>query len=279
MISRLNSYSNLRQRVIAALVGAGLIIFAASFSAWAYFAVFFFICMFSLLEFYKLTGLDGMLPLKFWGTFTGMFIFTLTFFVEQHLLSAHYYFLVFPVAACAFFIKLYRKADTKPFTSIAYTFLGIFYVGIPFSLLHVVVFINDFYSYEIILGLLFIIWASDTGAYFAGTKFGKTKLFERVSPKKSWEGSIGGTLTALLMAFAISFFYHDLQPWEWLVLAVIAVVTATYGDLVESLFKRSIAIKDSGTSIPGHGGFLDRFDGLLLSVPFILAYLMLFHKT
>lgn len=279
MISRLNRYSNLRQRVIAALVGAALIIFAACFSSWAYFAVFFVICMFTLLEFYKLTGLDGMLPLKFWGTFTGMFFFTLTFLVEQQLLPARYYFLVFPIAAGAFFIKLYRKSDAKPFTSIAYTFLGIFYVAVPFSLLHVVVYINDFYSYEIVLGLLFIIWASDTGAYFAGTKFGKTKLFERVSPKKSWEGSIGGTLTALLMAFAISFFYEDLQPWEWLVLALIAVVTATYGDLVESLFKRSIAIKDSGSSIPGHGGFLDRFDGLLLSVPFILAYLMLFHKT
>ncbi len=279
MISRLNSYSNLRQRVIAALLGGAIIIFSAWFSSWAYFAAFFIICMLTLLEFYKLTGLDGMLPLKFWGTFTGMFIFTLTFFVEQHVLPPHYYFLVFPVAACAFFIKLYRKADAKPFTSIAYTFLGIFYVAIPFSLLHVVVFINGFYSYEIILGLLFIIWASDTGAYFAGTKFGKTKLFERVSPKKSWEGSIGGTLTALLMAVAISYFYEDLQPWEWMVLSVIAVVTATYGDLVESLFKRSIAIKDSGTTIPGHGGFLDRFDGLLLSVPFILAYLMVFHKT
>lgn len=276
MISRLNRYSNLRQRVITALLGAGIIIFAAWFNPWTYFAAFFFICMFTLLEFYKLTGLDGMLPLKFWGTFTGMFIYTITFLVEMEFLSPQYYFLAFPVAACAFFIKLYRKSDAKPFTSIAYTILGIFYVAIPFSLLHVVVFINNYYSHEIILGLLFIIWASDTGAYFAGTKFGKTKLFERVSPKKSWEGSIGGTLVALLMAFVISHFYGDLQTWEWLVLSVIAVITATYGDLVESLFKRSIAIKDSGSSIPGHGGFLDRFDGLLLSVPFILTYLILF---
>ena len=232
--------------------------------------------MLSQLEFYKLTGLDGMLPLKFWGTFTGMFLFTLTFLIEKHFLSYHYYFLMFPVAAGTFFIKLYRKADTKPFTSIAFTFLGIVYVAVPFALLNVVVFIKGYYSHQIILGLLFIIWASDTGAYFAGTKFGKTKLFERVSPKKSWEGSIGGAVAALLMAFAISFFYNELLPWEWMVLAGITVVTATYGDLVESLFKRSIAIKDSGTSIPGHGGFLDRFDGLLLSVPYILAYLILF---
>lgn len=276
MISRLNSYSNLRQRVIAAMFGGSVIIFSAWFSSWTYFCVFFLICMLTQLEFYKLTGLDGMLPLKFWGTFTGMFLFTLTFLVEKHIMSYHYYFLVFPIAAGTFFIKLYRKADTKPFTSIAYTFLGIIYVAVPFSLLNVCVFIKNYYSYQIILGLLFIIWASDTGAYFAGTKFGKTKLFERVSPKKSWEGSIGGTVAALFMGLLISFFYGDLLLWEWLALAIITVVTATYGDLVESLFKRSIAIKDSGTSIPGHGGFLDRFDGLLLSVPFILAYLILF---
>ena len=150
-------------------------------------------------------------------------------------------------------------------------------MAVPFALLNVCVYINGYYSYQIILGLLFIIWASDTGAYFAGPKFGKTKLFERVSPKKSWEGSIGGTIAALVMAAIIATFYNDLFFWEWLVLSVITVVTATYGDLVESLFKRSIAIKDSGTVIPGHGGFLDRFDGLLLSAPFILAYLVLFR--
>lgn len=276
MLSRLNSYSNLRQRIIAAFLGAGVIIFAAWFDSWAYFLVFFAISMFSQLEFYKLTGLDGMLPLKFWGTFTGMFLYTLTFLIQKDIMEYHYYYLVFPVAAGAFFIKLYNKSDLKPFTSIAYTFLGIVYVAIPFSLLHVCVFIKGFYSYEIMLGLLFIIWASDTGAYFAGTKFGKTKLFERVSPKKSWEGSIGGTAAALLMALGIAYFYQDLHIYEWLILAGITVVTATYGDLVESLFKRSIAIKDSGSIIPGHGGFLDRFDGLLLAVPFILAYLILF---
>jgi phosphatidate cytidylyltransferase len=276
MISRLNRYSNLRQRVIAAVLGAGVIVFSAWYDSWAYFIVFFAICMLTQLEFYKLSGLDGMLPLKFWGTFTGMFLYTLTFLIEKGILGGHYYYLVFPVAAGAFFIKLYNKSDLKPFTSIAYTILGIFYVAVPFSLLHACVFINGFYSHQIVLGLLFIIWASDTGAYFAGTKFGKTKLFERVSPKKSWEGSIGGTAAAMMMALGISYFYTDLHAWEWLILAGIAVITATYGDLVESLFKRSIAIKDSGSVIPGHGGFLDRFDGLLLSVPFILAYLILF---
>ena len=277
MISRLNRYSNLGQRIIAGVIGAAVIIFSIWFSSWTYFLAFSVICAFTLLEFYKLVGLDGHFPLKFWGTFTGLMLYTIAFFIQKGILPVEYYFLLFPLGSLVFFIKLYKRDDKKPFTNIAFTFLGIFYVAVPFALLHAVVFILGDYSYQIILGLMLIIWASDTGAYFAGTKFGKHKLFERVSPKKSWEGSIGGAATAFLMALAISVFYDDLGTVEWLILASIAIVTATYGDLVESLFKRSIAIKDSGTSIPGHGGFLDRFDGLLLSVPFILTYLALFH--
>lgn len=276
MISRLNRYSNLGQRVIVGVIGAATIIFSIWFSSWTYFLVFSVICAFSLLEFYKLVGLDGHFPLKFWGTFTGLMLYTIAFFVEKGILLPRYYFLLFPLGSLIFFIKLYVPTDKKPFTNIAFTFLGVLYVAVPFALLHAVVFILGDYSYQLVLGLMLIIWASDTGAYFAGTKFGKHKLFERVSPKKSWEGFIGGAATAFLMALAISFFYDDLQAWEWFIMAGIAIITATYGDLVESLFKRSIAIKDSGTSLPGHGGFLDRFDGLLLSVPFVITYLALF---
>ena len=143
----------------------------------------------------------------------------------------------------------------------------------PLSLLNVTAFITGKYNYELPLGILLILWASDTGAYFAGVNFGKTKLFERVSPKKSWEGSLGGTVLALTMAYGISHFFEVVTVWSWLVITVIIIIAGTYGDLVESMFKRSILIKDSGTTIPGHGGFLDRFDGLLLAVPFIIVYL------
>lgn len=178
--------------------------------------------------------------------------------------------------SCIFFIKLYKKKEKKPFTNIAYTFLGIVYVALPFSLLHFVAFSPGHFSYQILLGCLLLQWSSDVGAYFAGVRFGKTKLFERVSPKKSWEGSIGGTLLALLMGFVLAQYFTDLLLWQWLSIAGIIVISGTYGDLVESLFKRSIEIKDSGASIPGHGGFLDRFDSLLLSVPFIIAFLKIF---
>lgn len=180
------------------------------------------------------------------------------------------------MASLIFLVKLYKKNDNNPFLSIALFYLGLTYVVLPFALMNVVVHYHGDYNYEILLGLMLIIWASDTGAYFAGIRFGKRKLFERISPKKSWEGAIGGALTAVAFSVLISRYSTGLAMWQWVSIALIVVIAGTYGDLVESMFKRSIQIKDSGTSIPGHGGFLDRFDSLILAVPFIVVYLKLF---
>ena len=212
--------------------------------------------------------------MKSLGIILGLFINALTLMVEKELLPHEYLYLIFPLVSLTFFIKLYKKTDKKPFTGVAYTYLGIFYVAVPFSLLNLAVFsVDAVYHYEILVGCILILWASDTGAYFAGTRFGKTKLFERVSPKKSWEGFIGGAFSALIVAFVISNYFLVLEDWKWLVIAGIIIIAGTYGDLIESLFKRSIEIKDSGSVLPGHGGFMDRFDGLLLSAPFITAFL------
>ncbi len=270
----INKYSNLGQRAITSVLGAGVILTALVFSDWTYFLIFALILGASQMEFYKLSGLDGMLPLKSFGTILGLLIFALTFMVEKERLPHEYLYLIFPLVSLTFFIKLYKKTDKKPFTGVAYTYLGIFYVAVPFSLLNLAVFsVDAVYHYEILVGCILILWASDTGAYFAGTRFGKTKLFERVSPKKSWEGFIGGAFSALIVAFVISNYFLVLDDWKWLVIAGIIIIAGTYGDLIESLFKRSIEIKDSGSVLPGHGGFMDRFDGLLLSAPFITAFL------
>jgi phosphatidate cytidylyltransferase len=271
----LSNLSEIQQRVIAGVVGAVVIIGSLLWNEWSYFAVFFLICGLAMWEFYQLLGLAGNLPLRSFGTVNGLFLFTLTFLVEKYKLNPELYFLVFITASGVYFIKLYVKKDEKPFRNIAYTFLGIFYVALPFSLLNMAIFINHHYSYQLIIGALFILWASDTGAYFSGRAFGKHKLFVRVSPKKTWEGSIGGSLLAILVSYLISLFFKDLQIWQWVCTAVIIAVAGTYGDLVESLFKRSIQIKDSGNAIPGHGGFLDRFDSLLLAAPFIVAFVRL----
>ncbi|MCU0419982.1 MAG: phosphatidate cytidylyltransferase [Cyclobacteriaceae bacterium] len=282
MTEKLKSYSNLTQRIITALIGAAAIVAGIMVSEWTYFVIFFLITALSLWEFYKLAGLDGMLPQKTFGTLCGLLIFVLSFLIERGAISYRYYFVFFPLLSCVYMIKLYKKFERKPFTNIAFTFLGVFYVAIPFALLNIATFENGSYDYQIIFGCLFILWASDTGAYFAGTFFGKRKLFERISPKKSWEGFVGGAILAFVFAYGLPYFFsaigHEptIRWWQWMVIGVLIVIGGTFGDLVESLLKRSIEIKDSGTALPGHGGFLDRFDGLLISAPFIVAFLEIF---
>ena len=276
MSATTKKFSNLPQRIATGLLGAAGIVFGIVYSEWTYLLVFFIICILSLREFYKLSGLDGMIPQKTFGTICGLTIFFLSFFIERGSISYRYYFIFFPLLSCVYMIKLYKKFERKPFTNIAYTFLGIFYIAVPLALLNIAAFEEGSYHFEIIFGCLFILWATDTGAYFAGSLFGKRKLFERISPKKSWEGVIGGALLALAMTYGISYFFDLLAFWEWLSICIIIVIGGVYGDLIESLLKRSIEIKDSGNSLPGHGGFLDRFDGLFISAPFIVAFLEIF---
>lgn len=272
----LSKYSNLTQRIVTGLVGSAAIIAGVVYNPWTYFVIFLFITTMTMLEFYKLSGLDGMIPLKTFGTIIGVLIFCSSFLIEIRHIENKYYFLVFPLVSIIYMIKLYKKLERKPFTNIAFTILGIIYVAVPFALLNIAAFEEGSYNYEIMIGCLLILWANDTGGFVAGTLFGKTKLFERISPKKSWEGAVGGAALGLLFAWGVSNYFVTLALWQWIVIGVLIIIGGDYGDLVESLLKRSIEIKDSGDSLPGHGGFLDRFDGLLISAPFIVAFLEVF---
>ena len=276
MRSRLNSLSNLQQRAITGLAGVVVIIGCIVYSDWTCLLLFCSISALTQIEFYRLLGLDGNQPLTYYGTFCGTVMMILAYLIEQDLISFENYFLISPILSMIFFIKLYKKRDLKPFMNIGFTFLGIIYVALPFSLIIVMSLRGGVYNYQIILGSLLLLWASDIGGYFAGTKFGRRKLFERISPKKSWEGAMGSACFAALIAFGLGVYFKTFEPWKWYCIGAIIVVVGTYGDLVESLFKRSMAIKDSGSSIPGHGGFLDRFDGLLLSAPFIITFIKIF---
>lgn len=276
MIKKLDNQSNLTQRIIAALIGAPLIIGCTLFNPFTFWIIFLFIAILTQYEFYKLLGLNGNFPLKIYGTFLGAMITTLTFFVESYKISFEFYYLMVPLLTLTFFIKLYKKKDTKPFENLGYTFLGIIYVALPFALLIEMVLDSGGFQPLIAIGILIILWVNDSGAYFSGSFLGKRKLFERISPKKTWEGFFGGAIFAVIAALIFCEFSGTLSIFQWLTISIIIVVTGTLGDLVESLFKRSIFIKDSGSLIPGHGGFLDRFDGLLLSMPFIVTYLKLY---
>ena len=175
--------------------------------------------------------------------------------------------------------ELYLKQQ-DPIQDWAYTMLAQMYIALPFSLLNVLAFTatnNGLVAFNPILPLsLFVfLWVNDSGAYCVGSLIGKHKIFPRISPAKSWEGSIGGAVFVLAAAYAISYFIDQnmLTMPEWLGLGLVVVVFGTWGDLVESLFKRTLGIKDSGDILPGHGGMLDRFDSSLLAIPAAVIYL------
>lgn len=180
--------------------------------------------------------------------------------------------------------ELYVKAD-DPIANWAYTMMSQLYIALPFSLLNVLAFSQTengipVYNYLLPLSVFVFLWINDSGAYCSGSLLGKHKLFPRISPAKSWEGSIGGAVLTMAAAAGISVFLENkgydtagMNMAEWIGLALVIVVFGTWGDLVESLFKRTIGIKDSGNILPGHGGMLDRFDSSLLAIPAAVVYL------
>ena len=179
--------------------------------------------------------------------------------------------------------ELYAKQE-DPIHDWAYTMMSQMYVVLPFSLLNMLAFRaapeGIMYVYTLPLSVFVFLWVNDTGAYCCGSLFGKHKLFPRVSPGMSWEGSIGGGIFVLAAAALVWYLtdVYDMNPTgmgmlEWMGLGLTVVVFGTWGDLVESLFKRTLGIKDSGNILPGHGGMLDRFDSSLLAIPAAVVYL------
>ncbi|MEY4144278.1 MAG: hypothetical protein RLZZ335_130 [Bacteroidota bacterium] len=188
--------------------------------------------------------------------------------------------MVLMIPFCAFFllVELYLNRD-QPFAHVGLTFLGFIYIVLPFGLLSYLLFLpNGRYNPELVLGIFVFLWASDSAAYVVGRGLGRTKLFERISPNKTVEGSVGGILAALILGFwVMPVWCSSLTASQWLVVAALVSVAGVYGDLLESLLKRSFDRKDSGSLLPGHGGVLDRFDSLILSAPLVYAYLRLVH--
>lgn len=270
----------LKRRVITGLAGLALILGALFWNPWSYFVLFMLIALLTQWEFYHLAGLGKKRYLQIYGVILSIvanILIFLSFYQPLPTSVTRFYILVFPALFLVFLIELYRKNNASPFQDLGWWFLGILYTALPFALLHFVAFyVPGKYSPTNILGILFLIWANDIGAYFAGKAFGKNFLFPRISPKKTWEGSVGGGLFTLLVAIGLALLFKDLAGWQWFGAMVIVILAGTFGDLVESMFKRSIQIKDSGNTIPGHGGFLDRFDALLMSIPFIVAFLQIF---
>jgi len=276
--------SNFQVRTITGLSMVFLLLFSLWYNQWLFAGIFLVVTILGLWEFYTLFSSGDIHPQKIYGTVCGSILYLLLFlvhFAEQDLFSHSWYF--FPVFAAmamfffSFIIEIYREKP-RPLENIAITATGILYVAFPLALLNLLhspdsVGFLGFPAY--LLGYFIFTWFYDTGAYLYGKPFGKHKLFERISPKKTWEGTIAGAMLAGLTAIGFNFLVPGISMTDWLMLALIVVIFGTFGDLSESLFKRSLNLKDSGNILPGHGGILDRFDTIFISAPFVFLYFIL----
>lgn len=219
---------------------------------------------------------------KFFALFVGIFPALLLANTELGIfpLLSDYAFWFFPIVFAAFIFELFAQS-AKPFDNIGFILLGLVYIGVPIALVEAFC-LRESVGNQLVMAMLAIVWVSDSFAYLAGSKIGRTPFFPRISPKKTWEGTLSGLAGALGMGALCSVLFPNLaytMP-QWLVIALVASSFGILGDLVESMLKRSLGIKDSGTILPGHGGFLDRFDAFLFLVPFVaFTIIFLFKDT
>jgi phosphatidate cytidylyltransferase len=283
--------SNLQLRLLWGVIGAALLLGSVWFSPWTFGLFFALVQAIMLWEFYRMMRAGGYAPSVSIGIVTSIVVFggfgstvlhkvpaesmdgpDLPVFMGLGMLGLLLF--VMPVMLLLREMLLWPKYK-NPFGNAAVTLLGFFYVTLPMLMLLIVSLDKKTgYDYRRIFALLFLIWASDIGAYAVGRAIGKHKLAPKISPGKTWEGWAGGFVMTLIVGWAIGFMLPDMPLTHRLVTAGVVAVFAPLGDLAESMLKRSVGVKDSGSIMPGHGGLLDRFDAFLLVLP-VLALLQL----
>jgi len=271
------------------LTGAWIVIFTLG-GFWLHPVTFFLTGLFILsgaqYEYFRIIRSTGINAQMIPGMITGIAVYILATLVASGLLGFRFLLLLIPFIAIIMIIELYRR-QVKAFVSLAHTMFSIIYTTPPFSLFPFSAFgregINSIipcegsiFSPGIVIGFFLLLWVNDTGAYITGITLGKHRLMERISPKKSWEGFAGGIIFSVLSALLLSGLLGVLDTRAWIIVALIVAVSGTFGDLIESMLKRSTGIKDSGAIMPGHGGFMDRFDSTLLSFPLVFLFIVFF---
>lgn len=275
---------NLAVRTLSGAVLAVVVLGAIAWSQWSFGLLLAALTVGGMLEFYALIRKQGIEPQRFVGLVTGLLLLALNFAVvcggsnllndSRNLFACGMAFLLLLVPTM-FVCELWRR-HKNPAANIATTLAGVFYVALPFSLLcYFPTLGGGGWNPGVVFGFVAVIWANDVFAYLVGMTFGRHRLFERLSPKKSWEGFFGG-LCGAVAAGVLAGRLLGAGLWTWGGLALLVAVTAVLGDLAESMFKRAAGVKDSGTLIPGHGGVLDRFDAMLVAAPFAFVYMLFF---
>jgi len=230
-------------------------------------------------EFFRMVKTQGARPSRVLGyifSLSAMLLVIAIPLVDNPLLGfglVFWSFALFPMCfALSAIVQLWKQSD-QPFRDAAYSMVPLLYIGLPLSLMLALV---PDAGARVVLMLVLMVWLNDSGAYIGGSLFGKHKMWERHSPGKTWEGTAFGVLVTVLVAVFVGPWIQPAVAWyHWLALGLICSVIDTLGDLVESMLKRSVGMKDSGNIMPGHGGFLDRFDSLLIIMPFAFAYINL----
>lgn len=271
-------YGNNITRIVVGVVAIPLVLYCIYFGGISFYIFCAIINLLALFEFYSLFSLQEQSPNKILG-----YLFSIAFFLIPLFKSNTQNYLIallvlFPITLLLFELK---RNCPKPATNVAITMLGVFYV--TFSIGCFLMLRNEYIAIpsvennsNLIFAVLISIWVCDSFAYFAGRAFGKHKLFERISPKKTWEGFIAGVIGAMLTVLLFNTFLLKLGLLHSIVIGIISGVLGQLGDLCESMLKRSVGVKDSSLIIPGHGGVLDRFDSLLFVAPLVFVYLKIF---
>jgi len=271
--------SNFLQRAITGILFVGVLVGCILYDPWTFSALFVVISALTIREFgHLINQVEGVSINKNITMLAGVYLYMAVMAFCTNLSGSKIFLPYLLLIMYLMISELYLKKE-NPVMNWAYSMLSQLYIALPFAMLNVLSFhtspMDTSVSYNPILPLsVFVfIWLSDTGAYCVGSLIGRHRLFERISPKKSWEGSIGGGIVAIGSSFIFAHYFPIMNMAEWAGLALIVVVFGTWGDLTESLLKRQLHIKDSGAILPGHGGMLDRFDSALMAIPAAVVYL------
>ena len=271
--------SNFLQRAITGILFVGVLVGCILYDPWTFSALFVVISALTIREFgHLINQVEGVSINKNITMLAGVYLYMAVMAFCTNLSGSKIFLPYLLLIMYLMISELYLKKE-NPVMNWAYSMLSQLYIALPFAMLNVLSFhtspMDTSVSYNPILPLsVFVfIWLSDTGAYCVGSLIGRHRLFERISPKKSWEGSIGGGIVAIGSSFIFAHYFPIMNMAEWAGLALIVVIFGTWVDLTESLLKRQLHIKDSGAILPGHGGMLDRFDSALMAIPAAVVYL------